>query len=62
MLPGQAVAADGPHPLLDDAVAFVAARLHADGPKLVPAYSPPTAGACRTSVTSPRPARLPRRL
>ena len=29
---GQAVAADGPHRLLDDAVAFVAARLLDDGP------------------------------
>ena len=40
---GQAVAADGPHPLLDDAVRFVAERLLADGPKLMPAYT--TTGA-----------------
>ncbi|MCA1694473.1 MAG: glycoside hydrolase family 15 protein, partial [Actinobacteria bacterium] len=36
---GQAVAVDGPHPLLDDAVGFVAARLLEDGPKLMPAYT-----------------------
>jgi hypothetical protein len=36
---GQAVAAAGPHPLLDDAVRFVAARLGQDGPGLVPAYT-----------------------
>jgi hypothetical protein len=36
---GQAVAAAGPLPLLDDAVHFVAARLHADGPDLMPAYT-----------------------
>ncbi len=36
---GQAVAADGPHQLMDDAVAFVAARLLADGPRLKPAYT-----------------------
>ena len=36
---GQAVAADGPHPLLDDAVSFVAARLLDDGPHLKPAYT-----------------------
>ena len=30
---GQAVAADGPHRLLDDAVAFVAERVLADGPR-----------------------------
>ncbi|HEU0086203.1 MAG TPA: glycoside hydrolase family 15 protein [Pseudonocardiaceae bacterium] len=36
---GQAVAADGPHPLLDEAVRFVAARVLADGPKLKPAYT-----------------------
>ena len=36
---GQAVAADGPHPLLDDAVAFVAERILADGPDLKPAYT-----------------------
>jgi GH15 family glucan-1,4-alpha-glucosidase len=32
------VALDGPHPVLDDAVGFVAARLLADGPDLRPAY------------------------
>ncbi|GAA2863834.1 glycoside hydrolase family 15 protein [Pseudonocardia halophobica] len=36
---GQAVAAAGPHPLLDDAVAFVAGRVLADGPDLMPAYT-----------------------
>ncbi|MDQ2707667.1 MAG: glycoside hydrolase family 15 protein [Actinomycetota bacterium] len=36
---GQAVAADGPHPLLDDAVRFVAERLLDDGPDLKPAYT-----------------------
>jgi hypothetical protein len=36
---GQAVAADAPHPLLDDAVAFVSERLLADGPHLKPAYT-----------------------
>jgi GH15 family glucan-1,4-alpha-glucosidase len=35
---GQAVAAAGPHPLLDDAVGFVAGRILADGPDLMPAY------------------------
>jgi hypothetical protein len=36
---GQAVAADGPHRLLDDAVSFVAGRILADGPDLKPAYT-----------------------
>ncbi|HVX32913.1 MAG TPA: glycoside hydrolase family 15 protein, partial [Solirubrobacterales bacterium] len=36
---GQAVAAVGPLPLLDDAVRFVAGRLRADGPDLMPAYT-----------------------
>jgi hypothetical protein len=36
---GQAVALDGPHPLLDDAVAFVAERLLDHGPDLKPAYT-----------------------
>ncbi|OYN77568.1 glycoside hydrolase family 15 protein [Mycolicibacterium sphagni] len=40
---GQAVAADGPHPLLDTAVRFVSDRLLADGPHLKPAYT--TTGA-----------------
>ncbi|NKY86123.1 glycoside hydrolase family 15 protein [Nocardia veterana] len=38
-LAGQAVAAAGPHPLLDDAVRFTSARLLADGPTLAPAYT-----------------------
>jgi len=36
---GQAIAATGPHPLLDDAVRFVTQRLLADGPGLKPAYT-----------------------
>jgi GH15 family glucan-1,4-alpha-glucosidase len=36
---GQAVAADGPHPILDDAVDFVSARLLADGSGMAPAYT-----------------------
>ncbi len=36
---GQAVAAAGPHPLLDDAVRFATARLLADGSHLMPAYT-----------------------
>ncbi|MEU1425022.1 glycoside hydrolase family 15 protein [Kitasatospora sp. NPDC005751] len=40
---GQAVAAAGPHPLLDDSVRFTTARLHEHGPDLAPAYT--TTGA-----------------
>lgn len=36
---GQAVAAAGPHPLMDDAVRFTVARLLADGAGLMPAYT-----------------------
>lgn len=36
---GQAVAAAGAHPLLDDAVRYVSERIIADGPALKPAYS-----------------------
>jgi GH15 family glucan-1,4-alpha-glucosidase len=36
---GQAVAAAGPHPLLDQAVRFVTERLLDDGPTLKPAYT-----------------------
>ncbi len=36
---GQAVARAGAHPLMDDAVRFVAERLLADGPNLKPAYT-----------------------
>ena len=36
---GQAVAAVDPLPLLDQAVSFVSARLHADGSRLAPAYT-----------------------
>ncbi|MGN6815859.1 MAG: glycoside hydrolase family 15 protein [Solirubrobacterales bacterium] len=36
---GQAVAAVGPHPLLDDCVRFVVSRLLDDGPDLMPAYT-----------------------
>jgi hypothetical protein len=38
-LAGEAVAKDGPHPLMDDAVSFVSERLLADGPNMVPAYT-----------------------
>lgn len=37
---GQAVAAAGAYPVLDDAVRFVSERVLADGPDLKPAYSP----------------------
>ncbi|WP_225847147.1 glycoside hydrolase family 15 protein [Streptomyces sp. HPF1205] len=37
---GQAAAAAGAYELLDDAVRFVTARLHQDGPRLAPAYTP----------------------
>ncbi len=36
---GEAVAAAGPHSLMDDAVGFVQDRLLADGPQLSPAYT-----------------------
>jgi hypothetical protein len=36
---GQAVAALGPHPLMDDAVRFAVGRLLADGSDLMPAYT-----------------------
>ncbi|MFG2460056.1 glycoside hydrolase family 15 protein [Streptomyces sp. NPDC048523] len=36
---GQAAAAVGAHDLLDASVDFVTARLHADGPRLAPAYT-----------------------
>ena len=36
---GQAVAASGAYPLLDDAVRFVAERVLADGPQVKPAYT-----------------------
>ena len=36
---GQAAAAAGAYPVLDDAVRFICERLHADGPKLAPAYT-----------------------
>ncbi|MFG2652624.1 glycoside hydrolase family 15 protein [Streptomyces sp. NPDC048436] len=36
---GQAAAAAGADALTDDAVRFVAARLHADGPRMAPAYT-----------------------
>ncbi|HET9876730.1 MAG TPA: glycoside hydrolase family 15 protein [Mycobacterium sp.] len=44
---GQAVAAAGAHPLLDDAVRFVTERVLADGPGLKPAYTT-TGGAVPT--------------
>ena len=36
---GQAVAAGGPHPLLDDAVSYVGARLLEHGDRMAPAYT-----------------------
>ncbi len=51
---GQAVAAAGPHRLLDDAVNFVAERLHADGPDLAPAYT-----VHGGAVPTPRKLKLP---
>ncbi len=36
---GQAVAASGPHPLMDDAVRFVSQRLLEDGERMAPAYT-----------------------
>ncbi len=51
---GQAVAKDGPHPLMDDAVRFVSERLLADGAQLKPAYTT-TGGA----VPDQRPLGLP---
>ena len=36
---GESIAALGPHPLLDDAVSFVTARLLEHGPDLAPAYT-----------------------
>lgn len=36
---GVAVAADGPHPLLESAVSFVGAALREHGPRLAPAYT-----------------------
>jgi hypothetical protein len=51
---GLAVGADGPHPLLDDAVRFVAERLLADGAHLMPAYT--TTGQ---PVPDQRPLNLP---
>ncbi len=52
---GLAVAAAGaPHPLLDSAVSFIAARLHSDGDRLTPAYT--TTGQ---PVPPPRHLKLP---
>lgn len=36
---GLAVASYRPHPLLDNTIAFITERLHADGPRLQPAYT-----------------------
>ena len=36
---GQAIASHGPHPLVDNAVTFVAERIASDGPQLKPAYT-----------------------
>jgi alpha,alpha-trehalase len=51
---GSAVAAVGGHPLLDQAVRFVTARLHEDGPDLLPAYT-----ASGGPVPDQAPLRLP---
>ena len=56
---GQAVAAAGPHPLLDDAVRFVGDRLLADGPELKPAYT--ITGDAVPDERQLEPARLPGR-
>ncbi|GAA2276304.1 glycoside hydrolase family 15 protein [Kitasatospora cystarginea] len=51
---GQAVAAAGLHPLLDDSVRFVTARLFEHGPRLAPAYT-----AAGGPVPDPRTLDLP---
>ncbi|MCG7525317.1 glycoside hydrolase family 15 protein [Streptomyces sp. OfavH-34-F] len=51
---GQAAAAAGAHRLTDDAVRFVAARLHEDGPRLSPAYTV-TGGPVPDQETLPLP-------
>ncbi|MEC3919011.1 glycoside hydrolase family 15 protein [Nocardia sp. CDC160] len=51
---GQAVAAAGPHPLLDDAVRFTAERLLTDGPKLAPAYTMTGGQVPRMSDVAPQ--------
>ena len=51
---GLAVAAHGPHPLLDNAVRFITARLLADGPELRPAYR-----TCGDEIPAERRLRLP---
>ena len=56
---GQAVAAAGPHPLLDDAVRFITDRVLADGDQLAPAYT--STGDPVPDQRHPGPARLPRR-
>ena len=56
-LAGQAIAAAGPHPLIDDAVTFVPDRLLADGADLAPAYTvgggPAPTNALSTSQGTP---------
>ncbi|MFG2819606.1 glycoside hydrolase family 15 protein [Kitasatospora sp. NPDC048365] len=51
---GQAAAAIGPHPLLQDSLRFVTARLLEDGPRLAPAYT-----ATGAPVPDPRTLDLP---
>ena len=51
---GLAVAAHGPHPLLANSVRFITARLHADGPGLLPAYT-----AAGGAIPAERGLRLP---
>ncbi|WP_151082967.1 glycoside hydrolase family 15 protein [Nocardioides cynanchi] len=51
---GEAIAAAGPHPLMDEAVRFVSGRLLDDGPNLSPAYT--TTGG---RVPDQRPLHLP---
>ena len=53
---GQAVARRRPHPLLDDAVRFVAARLLERRPAICSPPTRPTAAACPTSASSTCPA------
>ena len=56
---GLAVAAHGPHPLLEGTVRFLTERILADGPGLMPAYTVGRRAASRRA--GPAAARVPRR-